>query len=144
MRMLSLTWHTNSERVFWTAGLNLLNKMLIRMCIESIPEAGLTIEHATLRSKLDWAPVLPRDREMLVNEVVQRMNAQISAPETLFGILGDIQDSDDEIKGIIDFQEQLAEAMAKANPMNTGFGNKPKPKPVSSGAKSMSASEKSE
>jgi len=150
MRMLSLTWHTNSERVFWTAGLNLLNKMIVRACIESIPEAKLNISHASLRTKLDWAPVLPRDREMLINEVVSRAGAYVSAPETLFGILGDIQDTDDEVKGILEFQEQLAEAMAKgaqkgAPPPTTGLAPNPsKPKPVSKGTVSRSASEKSE
>jgi hypothetical protein len=143
MRMLSLTWHTSSERVFWTAGLNLLNKMLIRMCIEAVPEAGLQISHASLRTKLDWAPVLPRDREMLINEVVARMGSNVSAPETLFGILGDIQDTDEEIKAILEFQEKLAEATAKgaqkgAPPPTTGA------KPVSKGTISRSASEKSE
>ncbi len=149
MRMLSLTWHTNSERVFWTAGLNLVNKMLIRMCIEAVPDSKLNIEHATLTSKLDWAPVLPRDREMLINEVVSRAGAYVSSPETLFGILGDIQDTDDEIKAILEFQEKLAEAMAKGAqkgaPPTTGLQNpQNKPKPVSKGTISRSASEKSE
>jgi len=150
MRMLSLLWHTQSERVFWTAGINMLNRMLLRMCVDAVPESGMTIKHATLRQKLDWSPVLPRDREMLVNEVVARMGANVSAPETLFGILGDIQDTDDEIKGIIDFQTQLAEALAKAQPMNafggppSPKGNKKKPKKVSAGATTISSSEKSD
>jgi hypothetical protein len=144
MRMLSLLWHTQSERVFWTAGLNLLNRMLLRVCIEAVPESGMTIQHAALRSKLDWSPVLPRDREMLINEVVQRMNAQITSPDTLFGILGDIPDNDEEKKGIIDFAKQLAEAMAQANPMFGGPGNKPPGKPIAKGTVSNSSASKSD
>lgn len=142
MRMLSLLWHTQCERVFWTSGLNLLNRMILRMLVAKVPESKMTIGHAALRIKQDWSPVLPRDREMLINEVVQRANAQISSPETLFGILGDIQDSDAEEDGIIEFAKRLAEAQAVQNPMMAA-GNKG-PQPISKGATTISSSEKSE
>lgn len=147
MRMLSLLWHTQTERIFWTTGLNLLNKMALRILAEKeSASTGITVQHATLRIKQDWAPVLPRDREMLINEVVARMGANISAPETLFGILGDIQDSDDEIERIIDFQKKLAEATAVQQPFGQNAGAQPKPgrKKVSPDTPTTASSEKSE
>jgi len=145
MRMLSLLWHTQSERVFWTAGLNLLNRMILRMLMIKSPESGIGVQHAALRQKQDWSPVLPRDREMLINEVVARMGANISSPETLFNILGDIQDSDAEKKGIIEFMKQIAEAQAVQQPQVGGEGGpKKKPKPINQGMTTVSSSEKSE
>ncbi len=148
MRMLSLMWHTQSERVFWTTGLNLLNRMALRILAVKEPVQGITIKHASLRIKQDWSPVLPRDREMLINEVVARMAAHLGSPETLFTILGDIQDADDEIKRILDFQKKLAEAQAVQQP--GGFGqqagkpNQSNRKQVSPGTPTTASSEKSE
>lgn len=143
MRMLSLLWHTQCERVFWTSGLNLLTRMMLRMLVEYAPkESNITIKHAALRSRQDWAPVLPRDREMLINEVVARIGADISSPETLFAILGDIQDSDAEIKAIVDFKKKLAEAMAVQQPFQAA-GQKA-PANVKKGMTTASSAEKSE
>lgn len=117
MRMLSLLWHTQSERVFWTTGLNLLNRMALRMlAIKESESTGITIAHATLRMRQDWSPVLPRDREMLVNEVVARAGANLGSPRTLLEILGDVQDVDQEIKDIIEFAKQIAKAEAVQQP----------------------------
>jgi hypothetical protein len=121
MRMLSLLWHTHSERVFWTTGLNLLNRMALRMlAIKESATTGITIKHATLRMRQDWSPVLPRDREMLVNEVVARMGANLGSPRTLLETLGDVQDVDQEILDIIDFVKKIAEAQAVQQPMTPG------------------------
>jgi hypothetical protein len=116
MRMLSLLWHVYSERIFWTSGLNLLNRMILRMLvIKEGASTGMTIRHAALRIKQDWSPVLPRDREMLVNEAVARAGAMISSPQTVFDLLGDIQDSDQEIAQIIEFVQKLSEARSTGN-----------------------------
>lgn len=121
MRMLSLLWHTQSERVFWTTGLNLLNRMALRILAIKEPSlTGISIKHATLRMRQDWSPVLPRDREMLVNEVVARMGANLGSPRTLLEILGDVQDVDQEIKDIIDFAKKIAKAQAVQQPAAPG------------------------
>jgi hypothetical protein len=142
MRMLSLLWHTQSERVFWTTGLNLLNRMALRMlAIKESASTGISIKHATLRMRQDWSPVLPRDREMLVNEVVARMGANLGSPRTLLEILGDVQDVDQEIKDIIDFVKKIADAQAVQQPMGatTSTGRKQvSPKTPTSSAKKSS------
>jgi len=126
MRMLSLLWHTQTERVFWTSGLNLLNRMALRILAIKEPDTGITIEHASLRMKQDWSPVLPRDREMLVNEVVARMSAKIISPETAFDIFGDVQDADEEKKAILDFIKKLAEAENVQKPVAVGTSGRTK------------------
>jgi len=145
MRMLSLLWHTQTERVFWTTGLNLLTRMVLRTLADKAPESGISIRHATLRVKQDWSPVLPRDREMLVNEVVARMGAKLGSPETLFNILGDIQDSDDEIKRIVEFQKKITEATVVQQPFGMGQpGGSAGRKQVSPGSPTPASSEKSQ
>lgn len=118
MRMLSLLWHTSAERVFWTSGLNLINRMILSM-LATINFEEITEEMAFMRIRQDWAPVLPRDREMLVTEVIARAGAKMGSPETLLKILGDVPDIEQEIKDIIEFTEELAEAEAKATPPPT-------------------------
>lgn len=121
MRMLSLLWHTGTERTFWTTGLNLLNRMILKiLSVKDGNELGITDEHVKLRIREDWAPVLPRDRELLVNEVVARIGANLGSPETLLNMLGDVQDVDDEIARIVDYVEKIAKAEAEGQPQFPG------------------------
>lgn len=118
MRMWPLTSHTNMERISWTSGLDSLNRMILRMLVIK-GEAGMTIEHASLRIKENWFPVLPRDREMTVNEAVSRMGAKLGSPEHLIQMLGDVDDIDEEVAKIISFTKKLSEVEAQ----NSTFGN---------------------
>ena len=141
MRMLSLLWHTQIERYFWTTGLNLFNRIILRM-LEVKKEADVTIKHATMRTKQEWSPVLPRDREMLVNEVVARMGTNLGSPETLFDILGDIADTELEKKRILDFKKALTEASAVQQPKQPSSGtNRSKVAPGTPTDSSSSSSE---
>src|SRR4030043_327805 len=82
MRMWPLVSHTNIERLFWTTGLNTLNRMMLRMMMVKNVE-GINIKHATLRIRQQWYPPLPRDREQQVNEAVARVGAGLGSPEHL-------------------------------------------------------------
>lgn len=127
MRMLSLTAHTDTERVFWSTGLDLLNRMILRMLMIK-GEAGITAKHATLRIKEDWSPVLPRDREMVVQEAVALIAAKLGSPERLLEILG-VDDVGEERELILKFWEEIAEieseAAAKNQPPTAGVGSSP-------------------
>jgi hypothetical protein len=116
MRMWPLVSHTNTERVFWTSGLDLVNRMILKM-LSIKGEQGITIDHTTLRIKENWFPVLPRDREMTVNEAVSRMGANLGSLDHLLGMLGDVDDIDEEKKLIIEYIKQIAEITAKAAPV---------------------------
>lgn len=123
MRMLPLLWHAFLERTFWTVGLNILSRMMLKM-LEIKGEAGITLIHATMRIKQEWATVLPRDREMLVNEAVLRKQANLGSIQTLLTLLGDVDDTKAEIKDILDFEKQLSESTA-AKASGMPFGQKP-------------------
>lgn len=111
MRMIALTSHTEAERIFWTAGLILLNRIVLRILMIS-KEAGVTIKHATARLKLEWSPILPRDREMIVEEAVALMGAKLGSPERLLDVLG-VDNIPEEVQKIQKFWEWVAETEAK-------------------------------
>jgi hypothetical protein len=127
-RFWPLLAHTNTERIYWTAGLDRLNRMILRMLMVK-GDNGITVAHATMRLKEDWSPALPRDREVTVNEAVARITAKLGSPEHMLEILGDVDDIDEEVKLILEFQKKVAKIQAEAAP--TPFGG---PKGVSGGA----------
>jgi hypothetical protein len=111
MRMIALTSHTEAERVFWTAGLVLVNRLILRMLLVA-NDARVTIRHATTRLKLEWAPILPRDREMIVEEAVTLMAAKLGSPERLLEILG-VDDVSKEKDLILDFWKEISDMAAE-------------------------------
>lgn len=128
MRMISLTSHTDTERIFWSAGLDLLNRMILRICqIKNI--GGITKEHLALRIHQEWSPVLPRDREMVIQEAVALMAAKLGSPERLLQVLG-VQDVKEEKELILKFWKEITE-MGSANASEGGFGKKSSAAPVS-------------
>jgi hypothetical protein len=110
IRMIALTAHTDTERIFWSTGLDLLNRMLTRMMFVKKIE-GIEKKHLQMRIKQEWSPVLPRDREMLVNEAVSLMSAKLGSPERLLEVLG-VDDIPEEKKLILDFLKELSEMEA--------------------------------
>lgn len=121
MRMISLTSHTEAERIFWTTGLTLVNRMILRMLAVK-QEVGITIEKAALRMKMEWAPILPRDREMIVTEAVSLMSAKLGSPERLLEMLG-VDNIPAERDLIMKFWEEVTSMEAEAAAAQ--FGNQP-------------------
>lgn len=117
-RMISLTSHTDAERIFWTTGLDLLMRMLLRM-MKVKKVAGITDRHLQLRIRQEWNPVLPRDREAIVNEAVTLMAAKLGSPERLLELLG-VEDAPEEKKLILDFWEELVDMGLEGS--NNQFG----------------------
>jgi hypothetical protein len=108
-RMWPLASHVLQERINWTAGLDWLGKMaLIMMAKKKL--MGITDEHIKMRQKQDWAPMFPRDREALINELVLRASGNLGAIETLLELTGDIEDIEDEKKKILAWKKILVEA----------------------------------
>lgn len=126
MRMWPLVSHTGLERIWWADGLNLLNRMILKM-LQIKGEAGITEEQASMSIKQVWSPALPRDREADVNEAVQRVGGWVASPEHMLEKLGDSEDPHKEYQEILSFQKKKAETTAAAQPAfgGGGFGNKP-------------------
>lgn len=125
IRMWPLVSHTNMQRVFWSSGLDWFTRMAMTMMLE-IEEGGITKEHIKLRSKQGWFPTLPKDRESVVNEVVNRASTNLGSLEHLLDLLGDVEDVDGEVALIKEWVSFLAETKAKSAV---------KPEPVGSSGK---------
>jgi len=104
-RMWPSTSHSRMERAFWTDGMNLVAKMIIRMCLSKYNNIkaiqGLDRDVLSRISiSQDWLPQVPRDREQLVNETILRFQSGLSSLEAALENFGDIQYIDEEIERI--------------------------------------------
>jgi hypothetical protein len=108
-RMWPLTSHINMERINWTGGLDWLTVMALRMMkIKGVGE--ITQDHLDMRVTQAWAPILPKDREQFINELTNRVSANLGSMEHLLEMTGDTEDVDDEmrrIKAWIKFNAEL-------------------------------------
>jgi len=98
-RMWPLVSHIRQERVDWSAGLDVFNHLLLRMMSEK-KKAEVNKDHLKLRMRQDWYPILPRDRQELVNEVVQRAAVNLGSIEHLMEMLGDVELPAEELERI--------------------------------------------
>lgn len=139
-RMWPLVSHIKSERVQWTTGLGLINWMVFAILSKN-KRYSVDSSVMKMRIKCQWYPVLPRDREQMVNEVRDRATSNLGSPWHLIELLGDVEDIDEEVNRIKDWLEFQAEMAKKALPDPvTPTGNQEKPKGTAS---STSSAEKS-
>jgi len=91
-RMWPLTSMARQTRSFWTAGLTVLDKMIFNIAAQK-KLFGFKPEHSKLfRITQNWPPMIPRDREQVVNEVVLLFTAGAIPLENVMERLGDIKD----------------------------------------------------
>lgn len=121
-RMISLISHTDAERIFWSTGLNLLTRMLIKMLLmlpDTVQNVGVKPEHLLFPVRQEWAPVLPRDREVIVQEAVALMGSKLGSIERLLDLLGVDNPSEERdliLKDLKTILETEAKATAQAQP----------------------------
>jgi hypothetical protein len=119
VRMFPLTAHIRQERTFWTTGLNELNRLILLVSAEK-GIGGITHDDIRdLKIYQEWAPILPQEREKLVNEMILRLNAGLIDPEAAVDKLGDIRDTQTMMNL---WKEFMKEKAAFETPMNKPFG----------------------
>ncbi len=101
-RMWPSTSHARAERVFWRDGLNYLAKRVLQMMVVKKDALKGVIEipadfQKYLEVAQDFQPMIPRDREQQVDEVITRVQANLLTPEAGMKILGDIPYVTEEI-----------------------------------------------
>ncbi|NIV30500.1 MAG: phage portal protein [Anaerolineae bacterium] len=122
MRMLPLIVHVRQERTLWTQGLNHLARKVLQIAAKKGIE-GITPEMTrNVRIWQEWAPVLPRDHDMEVNELIIRLNAGLISPETALERLGDIRDTQTEMNLIREWLEYSSALNAPAQDPFAGAG----------------------
>lgn len=125
-RMWPMTSHVSTERVFWTSGMNHFTKVLVRF-LASKGKVQESMAKATVRQ--EWLPMLPRDREAMVNEAVQRITNGLGSPQAMLRLLGDVENIEDELRLIKEWLEFKAENDAAASPFGGEQGGTSGPAP---------------
>lgn len=124
IRFWPLTSHVSQERIFWGDGLDVFQSFLLRiMAAKNLAE--INDSHCKIRIKQKWSPLLPRDREVDVQEWVQRAAANLGSIETLLELTGDVEDIDEEKDKILDWITEIKKIEQKFAP--DPFGNSGKP-----------------
>jgi hypothetical protein len=121
--MLPATMHSDIERAYWTTGLNILSKMVIRMMRAKLNNrriAKYVNKNHITRERLDfweqectithrYRPAIMRERDLLVNEVVLKRQAGLVSLRLALQQLGDT----DDIEGLLEEINKEIEENAK-------------------------------
>jgi hypothetical protein len=133
-RMWPLTSHIRGERSLWTEGMRVLGNMALK--ILSMKQDGegayrnvaegtpykVTDKHLGHILKMDWAPMIPRDRESEVNQLILRHQDEQLSTRMSLEKQGDIDDVDAELKEIVEEREERAKLEAKYAVQAKGAG----------------------
>jgi hypothetical protein len=128
IRFWPLTSHIGMERTWTGDGLSHLNKMAIDMglVIQKMPIskkhkrnlADLTEEMQEMRMETRFAPLLPRDRELFINELVTRASANLGTLEHLLSLIDDVEDPSGMAKQVYKQLKDLAQIDASIQKAN--------------------------
>lgn len=111
-RMYPSTSHARLERAFWGDGMNVIARYILKMLyiaqndkdmkkaldsnLEAIPEDF----ERRYQYAADWLPMIPRDREAVVSELVLRKQAGLVSTRKALQDFGDVRNVDDELTEI--------------------------------------------
>lgn len=116
LRMIPLTVHIRQERGFWDTGLEKLDRMILKLAAQH--NVWDVTPEMTKHTRIwqEWAPILPRDHDSLVNNLLMSLNSNAISPQTAIERLGEARDSELELNLIKEWLEFQAETEAKAMP----------------------------
>lgn len=138
MRMWPLLSHTSQERTWWADGLALLDQILLKIAVSKKLNKEITEKHLEMRIERHWQPILPRDQEVFINELISRASANLGSLEHLLGQLDDIEDPSEEYEAIKKQLKEMNELMPKSqfngNNNQEGVDNKSKSTPAANAA----------
>lgn len=125
-RMWPSTTVAKMQRTFWTDGLNqVAHHMIVMGSVLGLSAGGSRIDRSVLREfdlSLDWLPMIPRDREAQVNEIILRLQAGAISLEKALEDFGDVPDIPKEVERIEKFMIFQAKIAALSKP-KTGDGS---------------------
>lgn len=119
-RMWPSTIMAKAQRTFWTDGLTQVARYALRMAqIKGVVIDSQRVPddfERTMSIVPQWLPMIPRDREAMVNELVLRVQSGLSEPEQALEQLGDTPDVQEEIGKVRDWLTFLAQVEATKKP----------------------------
>jgi hypothetical protein len=118
IRFWPLTSHIGMERTWTGDGLAHLNEMAVKMglVVRDLPItqkhkrnlSALTEEMTEMRMETRFAPLLPRDRELFISELVNRASANLGTLEHLLSLIDDVEDPAGMAKLVMKQLKELA------------------------------------
>lgn len=126
-RMWPTTSKARQTRTLWTDALNWVARMIVHMSLvkDAIPE-GITIPadwEKRISFDQDWHPMIPRDREQEVSEVILAFQAGLMSPERALARLGGVKDIKDEINKIRQWLEFQSGLQSQGGAEDSGAGS---------------------
>lgn len=124
-RMYPSTSHAMMERALWQEGLVRIARMIGRIIKTKKDflktERGLNVSlpddfERRFQVSMDWRPMIPRDREQEVNEVVLLTQSNNMSRRTALRKLGTVRDVNEEWNQILKEAELLAKMQAAGQP----------------------------
>ena len=119
-RMWPLTAHIRAERTNWTDGLNEIARKIVKMAqikqadIPALQSVKVPEDfQARFNLSQDWKPMIPRDREQIVNETVLRNQADLQPPQDAIKILDGSEFVDEKMTQIREWMEFKAKLNQK-------------------------------
>ena len=111
-RMYPLVQEAETERVFWSIGLQKLTKLILKiMSVKGIE--GVTQEDVDTEFLVKWNPMLPRDRDAVVNEAAIRSKNKLGSQQHLIGLFKDVDDIEEMMEEIEQEEEKRLEGQMK-------------------------------
>lgn len=131
-RMWPATSRATQTRTFWSETLNWFDYILLVMVVTKAELLKLTLTVDDLKDldiNQQWYPMIPRDREQLINEIVLLLQAGAMDVEEALDKRGDVVDKEGQIKRIKEWLEFKANLGAELDPgtgkdMGIGSGAK--------------------
>jgi len=127
-RMFPAISHARAERVFWTTGLNLVARFIVKMVLKKNLVSGMPADVLKRVSiTQDWAPFIPVDHESKVNEINLRVATGTMSPQTAMDRMGDIEYIGEEMDRVMEWLQFQAEIGKPQKPANVNDKSGPKP-----------------
>jgi len=115
IRMWPLLQQCKWSRAWWDDGFRDINRLILTM-LKTHGFKGYKEELEGHRTVTQWAPIQPKDREALVEELVQLAGSDLQSLETAVERLANTQDNEQEIariKGWMQFKARVEDGEAK-------------------------------
>ncbi len=122
-RMWPLTAHVRAERSLWTEGWRVLCEYALKILfMKQTGDYGdmaegtpwkVTKDHLGHMLTMDWAPMIPRDRESEINQLILRHQDKQLSTEGAMEKAGDIQDIAEELARVQNDTEEAFKLEAK-------------------------------
>lgn len=121
-RMWPLTSHIETERTWWTVGICGLLKIVLTM-LAKLKRENIIEEHAQEEFIIHWSPILPRDKESLVNEASVRAPNKLGSKRHIMSLFDDITDPEEQLDEIREESDLDAPKQPKIAPINIANAN---------------------